>query len=154
MNLLLVYLFLQKLNKLFNSILFLVATILFSCSSKESEFEDSLLLVSNKLINYEYIIIIPNEGCGTCISNTTTYVKENFDEITPKTAIIFTDIKDYKALNLNVSSKILRNENVFIDSTNILKSVEISSIYPQIVIIENKKVKSFQIFNETLLKLD
>lgn len=154
MNLLLVYLFQQKLNKLFNSLLFLVATILFSCTSKESKFEDGLLLVSNKLMNYEYVIIIPNEGCGSCISNTTTYVIENFDEITLKTAVVFTDIKDYKVLNLKVNSKILRNENVFIDSTNILRSVETSSIYPQLVIIENKKVKTFKIFNESLLKLD
>jgi hypothetical protein len=155
MNLLLVYLAQIKLNKVFNYLLlFFVGIILFSCTSNESKVEHNLLLVDNKLINYEYVLIIPNEGCGACISDATSYVIENFEKITPKTAVVFTDIKDFKAFKLILNSNILESEHVFIDSSNILKSIETASVYPQIVTIDDKKVESLKVFNKALLVLD
>ena len=152
MNLLLMFLALVKLNRTYHFLLFLlVGVIIFSCTSKENKIEHNLLLVNNKLMNYEYVLIIPNEGCGACISDATSFVIENFEKLTPKTAIVFTDIKDFKAFKLILNSKILDSEHVFIDSSNILKSIETASVYPQLVIIDNKKVEMLKVFNKNLL---
>lgn len=65
---------------------FLVLLILlstnFSCNNlKYSNHQEKLNLMSSIFENKETIIVIPNEGCGGCISDAATFVNDNLNKL-------------------------------------------------------------------------
>lgn len=99
----------------------------------------------NKDINN--IILIPNEGCGNCISNTTMFFKNNTKYL-KNNIIIFTGVNDIKQLKISIGVEFLGLEHVYIDSKNYFAKSELSSVYPQILNIKNNKVLNNKLFDE------
>jgi hypothetical protein len=68
------------------------------------------------------------------------------------TIIIFTGVYDIKQLNLSVGKKFLNKKNVFIDNDNIFMNSNISSLYPQLLKIDQGCVNDVSIFNKIKFK--
>lgn len=126
------------MKKLLNSIIAFLVVILCGCQSEERRFQE---LLDNKLDitnNIEYVVIIPNEGCGGCIS----YMEDFYNNHKNNANIlyIFSNI---------ISKKILMNkigyptENTLLDYKNEVMNYYPSDkkIYPCILEIYNKKIK-------------
>lgn len=136
-------------------VIFTYLLLHYSCTSNTANelFNNTLINISPNLTNYEAVIIIPNEGCGGCINDATYFVIENINSFTKNIAIVFTGIKDMKLFKLQIPSHFIERNNVFIDHSNYLDNREISSIYPQALFLEKKKVKSTEVFNKSLFDI-
>lgn len=86
----------------------------------------------------EQAFVIPNEGCGGCISNATNYVYNNIDTLS-NSIIIFTKVRDKKLLKNQLGDTFLSRKNVFIDKKN-FASIDLNTIYPKIYTLKNRKV--------------
>lgn len=108
--------------------------------------EDKLILLNKQirkinpsLLTFDRIIIIPGEGCGGCISSATSYIIS--EEIPQDLRIhtVFTNVGDYKLFRNQIGYQ-LNPEDYSLDSSNYLRLDKISSIYPQLIIIEKGKI--------------
>jgi hypothetical protein len=106
--------------KPFTVILLLLA--LFSCAEKKENYVDFL----NKKLNthyfdytdkYEYIVIMPRRGCGSCIRESEYFFNKN--KSNKKYLFIFTQINSQKELEISVGKESLKQENVLIDRKNV-----------------------------------
>lgn len=98
------------------------------------------------------VILIPNEGCGGCISEATTFFIDNFDKYENELLLIFTNVKDVKQLKIIVGKEFLERKNVIIDSNNSFIHSKVSSIYPQILKIEKANVIKSEVFEVNKFK--
>jgi hypothetical protein len=94
------------------------------------------VLSRNEISSANFCIIVPRTGCGGCIDNATTYVKINLPRLS-HTEAIFTGIIDKKQLSLEVGDDFLKKQNVHLDTNNVFRDLEIQSIYPQVIKIQN-----------------
>lgn len=78
--------------------------------------------------NFKKIIIIPNVGCGSCISDAQTSFTKNYNDTT--ILYIFTAIEDLKLFKNVFSKKELSNKNVIVDTANLMSTYGFNSIYP------------------------
>ncbi len=139
-----------------------VLTILFvmvlymSCvnNTKYKIFQESFNTIGINLASPKTVVVIPNEGCGGCISNATRYMIEHIDALNNSTCVIFTGIKDLKLFKLQVNNTFLNRSDVFIDANNELFKGEMSSIYPQIIYVEEGEVIDVVVFKEELLNIN
>lgn len=92
------------------------------------------------------VIIIPGEGCGNCINDASLYCLAH-QEVQQQYGIIFTGVKDKKTLKIQFKEPFFLNPNVVIDTDNYFMKDSISSIYPQIVLLENSEIKSVDLFS-------
>lgn len=106
--------------------------------------------IDSLIIKNDIVVIIPNEGCGGCISNATSYLIANISDIKDKVAVVFTGIRDWKLFRLQVDNDFLNLESVYIDEQNYFLDSDLSSVYPQMVYLKNKQVTSIQTFDTSL----
>jgi hypothetical protein len=135
-------------NLILNIILIVSLLIYVSCDNETRSSEKTnvnrLYLIENALLNYimndsiEQAFVIPNEGCGGCISNATNYVYNNIDTLS-NSIIIFTKVRDKKLLKNQLGDTFLSRKNVFIDKKN-FASIDLNTIYPKIYTLKNRKV--------------
>lgn len=84
----------------------------------------------------KYLVIIPNNGCGGCISYAEDYYNKHDDS---NIYYIFTNILSLKELRYKVH---LRNKNTFIDTNNIVYMLypEDMNLYPAIITLQKGKI--------------
>ena len=144
---------LWRLNNYKKLISFIVLLICFSSCQKESEFISAARQMSVATIDDDRnaLLIIPNEGCGGCISGATYYAKENLETLEQRsTTVIFTGVKDRKLFKNQVGIEFLTEYSVLVDSSDLFMKSSISSIYPQLVRISKGKVIDVTNFDPSL----
>ena len=100
------------------------------------------------LDSIDNIVIIPNEGCGGCITNVTHFFIENYKgKYESNTILVFTGVKDLKQLKIDIGQSLLKYPNVYVDKKNIFRHNTLSSIYPILIALKNIKVFSINIFD-------
>lgn len=132
---------------------FILLLICFTSCQKESEFVAAAREMSVATIDDDRnaLLIIPNEGCGGCISGATYYAKENLESLEQhSTTVIFTGVKDRKLFKNQVGIDFLSENSVLVDSSNFFMKSSISSIYPQLVRISKGKVIDITNFDPSL----
>jgi len=125
-----------------------------ACSEDNDKIEKiskSLDAIGLDIRENDFVLIIPNEGCGLCISNTTSIIVKNIDSLKYDVSVIFTNIRDIKLFKLRVPAGFLSRKNVYIDKENLFNSYYFSSIYPQLIHIDQEKVKRIEVFNENVI---
>jgi thiol-disulfide isomerase/thioredoxin len=87
-----------------------------------------------ELTNTDYIVIIPNQGCGGCITVAEQFYNEH--KMAKNVKFIFTNIISQKMLNQKVQ---IFSNNTFLDTNNImLKSYpKNKNLYPCILKLKN-----------------
>jgi disulfide oxidoreductase YuzD len=108
--------------------------ICFSCINKKESYVDFL----NKKLEthyslytdkYEYIAIMPRNGCNSCIRESESFFKEK--KADSRYLFIFTQVVSKKELEIAVGKESLKLENVLIDRANIFYLAEqADSQYP------------------------
>jgi hypothetical protein len=129
--------------------------LLAACHTSKDEKE---ALIENKLQKFissetRICLVIPREGCGGCISDATSYMIKNSQRY-KGLQIVFTGVNDMKELRYKVGREFLSKSYVSIDSSNILMTPAISSIYPQLYYLENKSIKKMSKFDVNDKSLD
>ncbi len=76
---------------------------------------------------------------------------EIIDSLEKETAVVFTGVRDMKLFKLQVDTSFLTKPNIVIDSENIFKRSEVSSIYPQVIFLKKERVAAINIFDKSLL---
>jgi len=136
--------------KLVIFICFFVLTI--SCSKTKKEiFKEQLQMVDTKIDfeKYDYIVIIPNEGCTDCITKASDYFIKDIENL-KRTIVIYTSISDNKIFKLKLPKSYLNHRNVFLDKSGFLENFEISSVYPQILKMEHGKIVFIKNFDNQM----
>ncbi len=135
-------------------------TLLYSClafllfltgcaaKSKYETYQSRLMeLGGNKLANnYSAVVLIPQEGCGGCISNATQFITEHIDSLN-RVAIIFTGVRDKKLLKLRIDSRFFTRDNVYFDDNNLFMHLDVASTYPQLLHIKDGQVALVETFS-------
>lgn len=112
---------------------------LFSCAAKEKYTDKIMNLLLQDGIragDYTHVVVIPEAGCGGCISEA-----EHFFQECKETNIlfIFTKVYSEKALRLRLGED-LKRENVLIDKKQLyIADEEEMNIYPIIIDIRGEK---------------
>lgn len=128
--------------------------LLLSCSTKETRLpgtavakKDILKMITDNGLNvkkYDNIIIIPNVGCGSCISDAQASFMKNYSNL--NTLYIFTAIEDIKLFRNIFPVKMLANKNIIIDTANVMSSFGFKSIYPTETTISDSDTLNMKIF--------
>ena len=91
------------------------------------------------VVDYKYVMLIPNSGCTGCISDAEYFFKEYNDK--SEILFIFTHIISKKDLRIRVEKEILQRKNVLIDIENRFYFEQFQeSIYPIVAVIKDKEV--------------
>lgn len=68
-------------NRSFVCLLFIMSIILCNCSAEEKEYAETVVTTLKKndvnLTEYSHVVVIPNVGCGGCISEAEHFFREN-----------------------------------------------------------------------------
>ncbi len=120
------------------SLAFLLILSACATKSKYEGYQSRLVqLGGNKLVNnYSAVILIPQEGCGGCITNATQYLTEHIDSLS-QVAVIFTGVRDKKLLKLRIDSRFFTRDNVYFDDDNLFMHLDVASTYPQLLYIKD-----------------
>lgn len=138
-------------NKVFGVIIVIMIVIVVANSVVSYYSNNSIYNYYDSIINesftdvdkaeLKHIIIIPNQGCGGCI----TYAEDFYSNNKCRNDIffVFTNIVSLKVLFLDIE---IRTENTLLDINN--KFIEIlpndKIIYPIVLFIDNGKVKKIE----------
>ncbi len=91
------------------------------------------------VVDYKYVMLIPNSGCTGCISDAAYSFKEYNDK--SEILFIFTHIISKKDLRIRVGKENLQRKNVLIDIENRFYFEQFQeSIYPIVAVIKDKEV--------------
>lgn len=91
------------------------------------------------VVDYKYVMLIPNSGCTGCISDAEYFFKEYNDK--SEILFIFTHIISKKDLRIRVEKENLQRKNVLIDIENRFYFEQFQeSIYPIVAVIKDKEV--------------
>lgn len=91
------------------------------------------------VVDYKYVMLIPNSGCTGCISDAEYFFKEYKDN--SEILFIFTHIISKKDLRIRVGKENLQRKNVLIDIENRFYFGQFQeSIYPIVAVIKDKEV--------------
>jgi hypothetical protein len=112
---------------------------------------------SNELINLYAVVILPNQGCGGCISEVENFLLHNSEKYT-NIKYVLTKIVSKKILKQKLGDSIYYSPNVYIDNENFFASTSFrESIYPAILYLKNGKIKNIKYQNpdnpEAMLEL-
>jgi hypothetical protein len=126
---------------LYGSLAFFLLLAGCATKSKYETYQSRLMeLGGNKLVNnYSSVVLIPQEGCGGCISNATQYLTEHIDSLR-QVAIIFTGVRDKKLLKLRIDNRFFSRDNVYFDDNNLFMHLDVASTYPQLLHIKDGQV--------------
>lgn len=116
----------------------IVSIILTSCRGMLNDFD----LTANEIFpdikdgSVVYVVVIPNQGCGGCITRAEEFYNEN--KYAKNIKYIFTNIVSVKILNNKVD---INDDNTFIDlDNNIIKTLPSDAkIYPSVIEYKNGK---------------
>ena len=130
----------------YNIFLSLFLLLLSSCNTQNQEINQFTSSLSEFLPDFtldkiDYVIIIPNQGCGGCITGAEEFYKENKER--SNLIFIFTNIISQKILNQKVN---ISQNNTFLDTSNaILKAYHKGkSIYPCVLTVKNKIISEIE----------
>ncbi|MBR2456261.1 MAG: hypothetical protein IKB31_03750 [Bacteroidaceae bacterium] len=128
----------RLMNKILICFMLLVMT---SCHTEINRFQEFILTHEqlNVSPDVEFIIIVPNQGCGGCITYMEDFYKNN--KYNEKILFIFTNVISKKMLAYKIGEV---GENTYIDYKNefIKCYPEGKSIYPCVLEIKNNSVKN------------
>jgi len=131
-----------KSNIIKGLILLTGLTIVVSCSSEKKDGRLELVeyawsQVSNgDLASKKALLIIPNAGCGGCITSAENFAIEAIESM-PDLIIIFTGTSSQKQLRLKLGNEVYNHSNVRIDSKDYFYEGELYSVYPLVVYLRN-----------------
>lgn len=113
-------------------IIFFVGILSISCNNEKNKFEKCVkdVLADISLSDIDYIVIIPSQGCGGCITYAEDFCKRNQS----KNGIffVFTNIVSLKILKQKID---FHNKNIYFDQTNefLLAYPPDKKLYPAIL---------------------
>lgn len=115
-------------------LLFDCIVLVCSCSQIKEDYADMVVrrLEENdvNLTNYSHVVVIPELGCGGCISEAENFFRENTEE---NILFIFTKISSMKEMRLHLG-KLIEQKNVLIDNERLYVSEkEEMNVYPIII---------------------
>lgn len=94
-------------NRSFVCLLFIMSIILCNCSAEEKEYAETVATTLKKndvnLTEYSHVVVIPNVGCGGCISEAEHFFRENKAQ---DILFVFTKISSEKSLRLRLGNMI------------------------------------------------
>ena len=120
---------------------FLLCTSCHIGDTKEKSALDRMVKQLKRISNYNkgtftHIVVIPNVGCGGCISESEAFLKRNTND---SIFFVFTNISSLKALRLRMGDK-LQQRNVYVDENNdFLFNDERIDSYPIVLQVNNPK---------------
>ena len=127
------------MRHILNSVIVLFAILFCGCQLEETRrFQDLLDNKLNITNDIQYVVIIPNEGCGGCISHMEDFYNRHKNN--KSILYIFTNIVSKKILINKIGSP---NENTILDYKNEVMNYYPNDkrIYPCILEIYNRKIK-------------
>lgn len=127
----------RKLNII---LLMSVFFMIYGCCNIDSKYQDLYNSVTEKVDgNIKYIVIIPEVGCGGCISYAEDFYKLNNNR--KELFFIFTNVMSQKKIKQKVS---INQRNTFIDKENTIMDYfpMDKRIYPCILEVNNGRVKN------------
>ena len=127
------------MRHILNSVIVLFAILFCGCQLEEKRrFQDLLDNKLNITNDIQYVVIIPNEGCGGCISHMEDFYNRHKNN--KSILYIFTNIVSKKILINKIGSP---NENTILDYKNEIMNYYPNDkrIYPCILEIYNRKIK-------------
>ena len=133
-----------------NILLILFCVYFQGCEKKYNEYVvaiNNITSFQKEINNLDFIMVIPGEGCGGCISSATSYVLLNSEKF-DNSLIIFTGVLDKKLLRNQVGSEFLNKENVLIDKNNYLMKQNLKSPYPYFFQINDSELINKTDFDE------
>lgn len=135
--------------------IFFISICFVSCINSENYTYSKFLSESGfRLNDFSYIIIIPNEGCTGCITDTASFVQEHIHD-SNRLGVLFTKVIDKKLLKQKIGYEVFELEKkVKIDEKKFFDKPEFNTIYPQIVKINNGKVIEIGDFSKDKLISD
>lgn len=121
------------------TIIVLLCIIFASCCSKKEEVPP---LLKSKIYNFNYLVIIPFNGCIGCTNEAMSLLAEhrNYSSV----LFVITDISDLKTVKIELSQIVdFENSlNLLIDKKNSLLSDLEIGIYPIIYELKNKNLSN------------
>lgn len=110
---------------------------MFGCSQGKDNYADSVVGMLEKkivLTKYSHIVVIPELGCGGCISEAENFFRENKDQ---NIYFIFTKISSMKELRLRLG-QMIKQKNVLIDIQQLYApEKEEMNVYPIVIDIRH-----------------
>lgn len=85
---------------------------------------------------YSYIMIMPRQGCKSCINESEDFFREHKDDLSY--LFIFTRIESRKTLGLEIGNESLNSSNVLIDTENNFHNSAFSDDNYPIILIKQK----------------
>lgn len=124
----------KRMNSRLVYLLFLYIVIICSCSQIKEDYADMVVRKLEEkninLANYSHIVVIPELGCGGCISEAEKFFRENREQ---SILFIFTKISSMKEIRLRLG-KMIEQKNVLIDNEQLYVSKEEEiNVYPIII---------------------
>lgn len=115
-----------------------------SCSSKKKDYADMVVEKLEKknidLTHYSHIVVIPELGCGGCISEAENFFRENVGQ---NIFFIFTKISSMKEIRLRLG-EMINQKNVLIDKKRLyMAEKEEMNVYPIIIDIRCASQKTW-----------
>lgn len=123
-------------------ILYLGICLFVSCSNIHSSYYREFEKINHlDLTKIHSIFVIPNQGCGGCISEAELFYSKNRQK--KDMFFIFTQVASEKYLKNKIQ---LSSENTYIDTNNnfIRITPREMKIYPYKITLKNGKIKSFK----------
>lgn len=133
-------------------IVLLFFILLSGCQDKKKEtlFTKAISQVSDSLLNkYDRLLVIPNEGCGGCILDATSYVINTEKPEGVSFHVVFTGVGDRKIF-MNTVGNLIHDDVYTLDKENILMDTRISSTYPQLLLIKSGRVIRYKNFDSAI----
>lgn len=133
-----------------SSLLLLIAACISSCGNPNDAYLKRVMDLGIDRYRIDNVLLIPNEGCGGCISTATSYAVRNEEKLMAKgTIVVFTGVQDYKLFKNQVGEDFLTSKLVVIDSTNRFMQEPVVSIYPQLFRLSSGKITEVLEFDPT-----
>ncbi len=128
-----------------NKYLSVLILFLIGCSNgneikknNNNEFDALISASKDQFVGKKYVLLIPNAGCGGCISEAETFVT-NYYNASDSLLCIFTNLRSSKQIKLRLGDSIYFHSNIIIDTTNTFYFEE-KSVYPIVIELENGNV--------------
>lgn len=115
----------------------LLLGIFVSCQPKVQENNVLTNLIPYQQNGNQVMLFVPLDGCGTCISNSASFINKNLLELEKLEAHVYSG---YNKKYLQFDSAVLKNSRFVIDSTNTVLAALNVEQKPRVIFIENGKI--------------
>lgn len=94
------------------------------------------------------VVILPEAGCGSCISPVEEYFISNTNLKAKKTLLILNSFASLKMLKVSFGDDVDNRENVIVDSQGLFETEEFLSLYPTFIYFsESGKIQAIEYAN-------